>query len=615
MPRWVGYEPQRLAALRSRAVEAADDLRAIVSADPAAIGALQTVRLAREHVETRLLPLVGRILGSESLVAWHSTGPAVAFGRRSPVLGAARLRATGPLAGLDDDQLLDEYDDALNVLWAALTYSGSPDVDTAWARMVAVLDELTTRAAADPHFLERLAADEDSAHTLARLAYTLDWSVREPISPRPTDDALNAAAELFAVTAANDEIATRLGELGFETPALGHLLSRASLPRSVMVNIAQQVLVRAGSYDALDTPLTRAAAITAGNEALQGLLSDQDAALDLLLDRDAVTQLLTLRLDQAHVEHVVALGLGTAAHDDPSRLGDGLDALANVVAVADAERIEHGGARGVAIALGVYVPHLVNVQPGRDVMVSLGTDDPDTATTTLLGSYDQVKELLQEIVSDEQAQLTLGVIAREHTTNLVRAAAAELPANVERPEANDHIAGSLAPHGEFLRMVVSAVATENSDRVAAQAALVSSATSPVRTIGTIAGFLPSPVARGVSAAASPAADVFGWLMNRGEPDEVPDTGFMELTMMDFTFDVVELVVGDASLRRAYGIDLEARAVLTRYAASYRETDDLREKAALETAMRTYLTNRSGETLGSSLEVISSDSRFANVPRE
>jgi hypothetical protein len=76
MPRWpdVGYDPNRLSALRADTVAAIESLRVLSSDDPAAWNAVLASRVTREHLEQTWMPLIDRILASEAMVTWRISG-------------------------------------------------------------------------------------------------------------------------------------------------------------------------------------------------------------------------------------------------------------------------------------------------------------------------------------------------------------------------------------------------------------------------------------------------------------------------------------------------------------------------------------------------------------
>jgi hypothetical protein len=94
----VGYDPQRLQALRAATIAAAESLRVLSSEDPAAWEAVLTARTARDHLEQMWLPLIDRIVASDVMVTW----------RRAHLSGAiaiARLARRGTAGRSRDDTL------------------------------------------------------------------------------------------------------------------------------------------------------------------------------------------------------------------------------------------------------------------------------------------------------------------------------------------------------------------------------------------------------------------------------------------------------------------------------------------------------------------------------
>ena len=67
----VGYDPARLAVLRTHTIAAIESLRWLASDDPAAWEAVLAARVTREHLEQIWMPLIDRIIGSEAMVTWQ----------------------------------------------------------------------------------------------------------------------------------------------------------------------------------------------------------------------------------------------------------------------------------------------------------------------------------------------------------------------------------------------------------------------------------------------------------------------------------------------------------------------------------------------------------------
>ena len=67
----VGYDPARLAVLRTHTIAAIESLRWLTSDDPAAWEAVLAARVTREHLEQIWMPLIDRIIGSDAMVTWQ----------------------------------------------------------------------------------------------------------------------------------------------------------------------------------------------------------------------------------------------------------------------------------------------------------------------------------------------------------------------------------------------------------------------------------------------------------------------------------------------------------------------------------------------------------------
>ena len=100
----VGYDPARLAVLRSHTSAAIESLRWLTSEDPAAWEAVLAARVTREHLEQIWMPLIDRIIGSDAMVTWPGAELGAAVTR---LLGFVTRRAglVRTLAGLGGAEL------------------------------------------------------------------------------------------------------------------------------------------------------------------------------------------------------------------------------------------------------------------------------------------------------------------------------------------------------------------------------------------------------------------------------------------------------------------------------------------------------------------------------
>ncbi len=71
----IGYDPRRVRDLSRRTADAIDGLRSIHSDDPAAAGALRTVKLTRRNLEDLWMPTLLQIVRSDAMESWLVSGP------------------------------------------------------------------------------------------------------------------------------------------------------------------------------------------------------------------------------------------------------------------------------------------------------------------------------------------------------------------------------------------------------------------------------------------------------------------------------------------------------------------------------------------------------------
>ena len=74
MGRRLAYDPARVAALRERAIAVAAQLTNARSDDPAAAGAMQARRIVLSRLEDEWLPAIDRVVRSDAMTSWTSTG-------------------------------------------------------------------------------------------------------------------------------------------------------------------------------------------------------------------------------------------------------------------------------------------------------------------------------------------------------------------------------------------------------------------------------------------------------------------------------------------------------------------------------------------------------------
>ena len=209
---WIGYDRQRVATLRTRAADALRLLQTISSDDPAAASAMQVVRSAQLAFEERLMPLLDRVLRSEAMLTWASSGTMEPMAWRS-------APAERPLT---DEEVVTELDAAVD----AVLDDGATDAE--WERLASVLAEMAGRAG-QATFV-RWLREEHGPNVFDRLVLALDKSDRRAGVEPPPQYVLQSAATLMARASKHDGgLRARIGELDEDFAVVGRLRELADI--------------------------------------------------------------------------------------------------------------------------------------------------------------------------------------------------------------------------------------------------------------------------------------------------------------------------------------------------------------------------------------------------
>ena len=354
----LGYDPDRVRLLSQRTAAAIAQLRAIRSADPSAIDALDAIRLTRRNLEDHWMPTLRSIQASEALLDWtptagrasHRGGPARAGGRR-------RGRPT-EYARLTDDSLFD--------------------VVTALANRFVTTDD--------------------------------------PAEHPTTAELTSVALELGRRAAFSDETAERLVAIAAHTPIVAMLTGLAPFPPDVTGRILISSLA-VEPWPSAGAVRRHLAGIEA---AMSALIEHPGGCLDVLLDEASLTTLAgPSPFDDGLVQEFATSGLYDAVAVDPDRLLDGHLVLAALTRLANGPLdggFNDGMARAVGVSMSGYIDTLAPaIRQEGDHPVLIIADGGEVE----LGTYDDVVDLLGAVLRDEGAQAAVGSAIGGYAVSLV----------------------------------------------------------------------------------------------------------------------------------------------------------------------------------------------------
>jgi hypothetical protein len=357
-----GYDPERVHSLLRHTLESIDRLDALASPDPAAADAVRAVRLARANLEDLWMPALRDIERGAPMARW----------RRSR-LGSFGFRPLSDMARSMPAHLRP----------------GSPTAATIQPRR---RDELLGRL----DWLERKSVNGDTGtgapteQELADLAEDVSFWVRR-------DDGF--ASEIVGRATSNMTVARLLGTGRFPSTFGGEIVRRMALPNGP------------------DNGVDRDRYATSLGIALDSLVDEPDACLDLLLDRHTTHALATwVHLDPVPLASFVTSGLLTAVQRDAERLVHGYEVVRFLTALTNGPLdggMSAGMAVGVASALPAYLDTLAPAIHGEgDAPVTVRRVHPEVE----LGTYDDVVDLVGSLVRVPEAAGQLGRVFAAYTS-------------------------------------------------------------------------------------------------------------------------------------------------------------------------------------------------------
>lgn len=373
-----GYDPGRVHSLLRFTLESIDRLDALTSAEPMAADALRAVRLTRANLEDLWMPALRDLERSDAMVRW-----------RASRLGTFGFRPMSDLGGALPDHLRPSRDVAAVAIPAARR------------------EELLGRL----DWLERTALAGDA----------------EPGAPTEQQLAELAADVSFWVRR-DDTFATEIVELSTSNMTVARLLGSGSFPTAFGARIVQTMAAPNGPDNGVDRDrYARSLGV-----ALDSLVDEPDACLDLLLDRRTTHALASWRhLDPRPLASFVTSGLLGAVQHDAERLVDGYEVLRFLTAATNGpldRGMSAGMAVGVASALPVYLDTLAPALHGEgDAPVTVRRVTPEVE----LGSYDDIVDLVGAMVRVPEAAGQLGRSLAQYTTTVFEQLGGDAPSRRE----------------------------------------------------------------------------------------------------------------------------------------------------------------------------------------
>lgn len=574
-----GYDPARIVLLRTRTLDALDELRDIRPSDPAADPALRVVRLMRHNLEEAWLPLIEAIHTSTAMVAWRRAAGLVddAVSRAISQLvgqlgGRSSWVTTAGLEHLTDDQLIDQFERTARRLLDALDGGGhggdarrppgsatTAQVQWAWFHRLAA--EISHRDRHAP-----LIAELHRAHGIDGVERLLDVVQRggelqrlghlpsaiTPIGAPFGAPVAHVVGNLLGTDDAALELAvdrvTRspdLADLVISHPEHFAMTTIAALARELTLHVA-------GLGHWADRP--RVIDHTERAERLLTITASAPAAaLDLLGDNATLTALATsTRIDPAVTESVFASALGAGSGDPLAAF----EVLAELVAISATSTLTAGAARGVAVASGSFLPAL-GVHLDRRLPVDVVVTDADgTPAVVRVGDYEDLARLLGQVMDDEPAQLALGLSVGAFRVDQRNAA---VEAIIDRPglspaDAAGQLTATLADVTRVVELLVAARAEQDRLHALRHGMARAQSVDMVSLLGSVVSWTVPPavpLTRQVTTLTTRAViDALG----QTSPSTVPTTGIEAELAIQFTVAVVSVPTFDVALRPVFGLD-------------------------------------------------------------
>ncbi len=480
----VGYDPQRIRRLVRATIESIEAFDLIRSDEPAAADAVRAARNARRNLEDAWMPLLREIESSDAMVAARGLGVAglrAEWSATARWLGAPGGPAVGHDALLVDIARLDEQVPLVDDDESRAEY----DTWLSGQRDLAI--DIARRVRADPEFADRLIAAAYSAPVIGLLVGLTDF---------PAD----FRADLLAAT-----LADPWWESGWEMDKY------------------------AGAASTL----------------IGSMLDDPARCLDVL-GRDGAAAALAgwPPLDQDLVAGFFVAALGEAPLRDRDLLPVGYASLKTLVGLAneqpfDGDGFQPGAATGLAHAIAVYVPSLIQGLENEHVPVEVKSLGADSEFDLELGTREEVVDFFGAIVRTQAAQVELGAVIGASVRDALG----------PRPQVT---VGDVAEFAELIDLAV-----DNEDEELAIAASTRR-TSMLRVGGMIGlGIAVGTALAGVSSASRSVAEyasanVTGGVAGTVRADTVGGSRVRAIAYQSIQIEACRRFVADPDLRRAHG---------------------------------------------------------------
>ncbi len=603
-----GYDPARIVALRTRTLDAIEELRSIRCDDPLADDAVRVVRLMCRNLEESWMPLIDAIHDSRAMITWRRAA-GITSGRGVAAL-ARLVEQFGATSGWTTTTGLDELSDAelgrrlrrsIDRFRRAAAQGG--DLAVPWGGMGRILDETARRLAADDGRLARQLWRDVGPDGLEDVVAAVDASGR--------------IADLELLAGVGVDVRTAERTTASLATVLGAIATTGPSPRAIVVghasrsiHLARLVADHADAFDRITLVEATAelVAVTSGSgawaseprvldlraetaSALHAVATSPTLALQLLADPSTAAALATTtHLDDDAVEAAVAAAL-SAPVVDADALGDVLEVVAGFVAVSARRDITRGTRRGIALASGAFLPSIAAKLDARlPVDVAIATDGDEPATVVHLGTYDELAGLVGQVVDDDAAQLALGVVVGAFRADQVEVATAAITdrTHLDVAGARAQLSAALADVSRVLTLVDHAAGRRDALLAFRHGLANARATSVVGLLGSMLAWYP---------AASPLARRIGTLTTRGlvnaigstRPPTVPDTGLDADLAVDFLATLVALPLHDRTLRERLGLagvdDATWRRLETLLDDLDRADDDTSERSTVRSRIR------------------------------
>jgi hypothetical protein len=571
-----GYDPARMVMLRTNLLDATCELRRLSCPDPAAAHAMRVVRLMRQNLEETWLPLVDGIHSSTAMVAWRrSAGLAEGsteriisrlierFGAVSSWLPVAALGERTGLGALGDHELVDKALAAADGLVAAIDTGG--DLGAPWRRLERLIDEMARRV----QLRDGFGAQFWAGHGLDGLDLLLEMLDRtgqihalgllggvdrsDTAAGRLHGSLAIILGDLFAVEA--EALAAALDSLALSAALIDLPIHHPSAfsPGTITMFASELVLHTAGrgrwaDRARVDDHRARADAMLALVARVPG------TALDLIGHPDVAAGLATsIAFDTNTVEQLLAAALGSAAMD-PGRGVDRALAWAGFVDVSRTAALSIGASRGLARAMGTALPWL-SVHLDRRLQVQIAVPGTEPIEVVDLGTHADLSAMIGQLMEDEAAQLTLGLVVGAFRLDQQLAA---LDAIAARPQASPEqamaqLSAAMVDATRSIKLLVSARTDRDALHVFQHGLARARSASVLSLLGSTLSWTLQPTVPLAQQMTTLSTTVIATALNASRPAQVPVTGIEAELAINFTATLLALPVMDPTRRAVFGL--------------------------------------------------------------